>query len=54
MTAYWGGQVFRLDKPHQRPYVTLGTENSVKPNEIAMSTSTNEIFKVLVRFDAGN
>ena len=44
MTAYWGGQLFRLDKPHQRPFVTLGTENLwKKQNEIATPTSTNEI-----------
>ena len=29
MTAYWGGQLCWLYKPHQRPLVTLGTENYV-------------------------
>ena len=56
MTAYWGGQLFRLYKPHQRPFVTLGTENHVgkkKQNEIAMPTSTNEI-QGTMRFDDGN
>ena len=54
MTAYWGGQLFRLYKPHQRPLVTLGTENYVKTrNEIATPTSTNEI-QGTIRFDAGN
>ena len=54
MTAYWGGQLFRLDKPHQCPFVTLGTENYVeKQNEIATPTLTNEI-QGTMRFDAGN
>ena len=36
MTAYWGGQLFWQDKPHQFPCATLGTENSVeKLNKIA-------------------
>ena len=44
MTAYWGGQLFRRDKPHQRPFVTLGTRKSMeKQNVIAVPTSTNEI-----------
>ena len=45
MTAYWGGHLFRLCKPHQRPLVTLGTENYVE--------TTNEI-QGTMRFDAGN
>ena len=54
MTAYWGGQLFRLYKPHQRSLVTLGTENYVeKQNEIATPTSTNEI-QGTMGFGAGN
>ena len=48
MTAYWGGQLFRLDKPHQRPFVTLGTENSVEKNKMKLQHQLQQMkFKVL-------